>query len=73
MSQETAATASVMRRFRSSISGLPRDFLSVCTQDMGLASVVFVKYIFEGVYFFLNNPVLSAYASIVISSLWFFK
>jgi hypothetical protein len=54
----TAATASVMRRFRSSISKLLRDFLSIRTQDMDLASVIFVKYIFESVYFFLNNPVL---------------
>jgi adenine-specific DNA methylase len=35
-----------------------RDFLSIRTQDMDLASLVFVKYIFESVYFFLNNPVL---------------
>jgi hypothetical protein len=35
-----------------------RDFLSICTQDMDLESVVFVKYIFESVCFFLNNPVL---------------
>jgi hypothetical protein len=32
-------------------------FLSIHTQDMNLTSVVFVKYIFECVYFFLNNPV----------------
>jgi hypothetical protein len=37
-----------------------RDFLPIRTQDMDLASVVFVKYIFEGVYFFLNNPVYCA-------------
>jgi hypothetical protein len=30
-----------------------RDFLSIRTQDMDLASIVFVKYIFESVYFFL--------------------
>jgi hypothetical protein len=34
-----------------------RDFLSIRTQDMDLASVVFVKYIFESIYLFLNNPV----------------
>jgi hypothetical protein len=34
-----------------------RDFLSIRTQRMDLASVVFVKYIFESVYFFLNHPV----------------
>jgi hypothetical protein len=34
-----------------------RDFLSIRTQNMDLASVGFVKYIFENVYFFLNNPV----------------
>jgi hypothetical protein len=34
-----------------------RDFLSIHAQDMDLASVVFIKYIFEGVYFFFNNPV----------------
>jgi hypothetical protein len=34
-----------------------RDSLSIRTQDMDLASVVFVKYIFESVYFILNNPV----------------
>jgi hypothetical protein len=33
------------------------DFLSIRTKDMDLTSVVFVKYIFESVYFFLNNPV----------------
>jgi hypothetical protein len=31
-----------------------RDFLSIRTQDMDL---VFVKQIFESVFFFLNNPV----------------
>jgi hypothetical protein len=34
-----------------------RDFLSTRIQDMDLVSVVSVKYIFESVYFFLNNPV----------------
>jgi hypothetical protein len=34
-----------------------RDFLSICTQDMDLASVVFVKQLFESVCFFLNSPV----------------
>jgi hypothetical protein len=34
-----------------------RDFLSIRTKDMDLVSKVFVKYIFESVYFFLNNPV----------------
>jgi hypothetical protein len=34
-----------------------RDFLSIRTQDTDLASVVFVKKIFESVHFFLNNPV----------------
>jgi hypothetical protein len=34
-----------------------RDFLSIRKQDMDLTSVVFVKQIFESVYFFLNNPV----------------
>jgi hypothetical protein len=34
-----------------------RDFLSIRTQDMDLAPAVFVKYIFESVYFFLNNPI----------------
>jgi predicted ABC-type exoprotein transport system permease subunit len=34
-----------------------RDFLSIHTQDMDLASVGFVKSIFECVYLFLNNPV----------------
>jgi hypothetical protein len=33
-----------------------KDLISVRTQDMDLAKVVFVKYIFESVYF-LNNPV----------------
>jgi hypothetical protein len=36
-----------------------RDFLSIRTQDMNLASVVFGKINFLGVYFFLNNPVCS--------------
>jgi hypothetical protein len=36
-----------------------RDFLSIRTQDMDLASVVFVKLIFESVYFFLKNSVQS--------------
>jgi hypothetical protein len=35
-----------------------RDFLSIHTQDMDLASAVFVKQIFESVYLFLNNPAL---------------
>jgi hypothetical protein len=34
-----------------------RDFLSIRTQDMDLASVYFVKKIFGSVYIFLNNPV----------------
>jgi hypothetical protein len=34
-----------------------RDFLSIRIQDMNLMSVVFVKYIYQSVYFFLNNPV----------------
>jgi hypothetical protein len=34
-----------------------RDFFSIRAQDMDLASVVFVKEIFESVYFFSNNPV----------------
>jgi hypothetical protein len=34
-----------------------RDFLSIRTQYMDLASVVFVKQIFESVYLFFNNPV----------------
>jgi hypothetical protein len=34
-----------------------RDFLSIRFQDMDLTSVDFLKYIFESVYFFLNNPV----------------
>jgi hypothetical protein len=37
--------------------GTLRDFLSIRSQDMDLVSVVFVKLIFESVYFFLNNPV----------------
>jgi hypothetical protein len=37
-----------------------RDFLSIRTRDMDLASVVFVKYISESVYSFLNNPVLTS-------------
>jgi hypothetical protein len=32
-----------------------RDFLSICTKDMDLTSVVFVKYIFESVYFSENS------------------
>jgi hypothetical protein len=39
-----------------------RDFLSIRTQSMDLASAVFVKYIFESVYFFFNNPVLATLA-----------
>jgi hypothetical protein len=37
-----------------------RNFLSIRTQDMDLAEVVFVKYIFESVYFFLNNPEMAS-------------
>jgi hypothetical protein len=34
-----------------------RDFFSIRTQDMDLASVVFEKQIFESEYFFWNNTV----------------
>jgi hypothetical protein len=34
-----------------------RDFLSIRTKGMDLAPVVFVKLIFESVYFFFNFPV----------------
>jgi hypothetical protein len=36
-----------------------KDFLSIHTQDMDLASVVFVKLIFESVNFFLDNSLLT--------------
>jgi hypothetical protein len=34
-----------------------RYFLAIRKEDIDLAPVIFVKYIFESVYFFLNNPV----------------
>jgi hypothetical protein len=57
VSQVTAATASVMHPLQIIDIRTLRDFLFICTQDMDLTSVVFVKYIFESVYFFLNNSV----------------
>jgi hypothetical protein len=48
--------------------GTLRDFFSIRTQDMDLESVVFVKQIFESVYFFLNNPLSADHFSIIASA-----